>query len=90
MNHLEFWEADAILANIKYAYYNEWEVCRNQMYVIAQTQSRKKLSPKGILKLPWDEENTENIKENNTEVSAEDRARVIAKAQKFADQMTNE
>lgn len=36
----------------------DWERTRNLAYIIAQVNSKKKLSPEKIMKFPWDSESS--------------------------------
>ena len=49
-------EVDAFLSGMDDANRLSWEQTRMIMYTIAQSNSRKKLRPKDILPLPWDDE----------------------------------
>lgn len=35
---------------------NDWERTRNLAYIIAQCNSKRKLSPEKVMKFPWDDE----------------------------------
>lgn len=64
---------------IKYSYYahkDEWESQRLVAFLIAQTNSRKKLKLEDIIKLPWDA-NQNEIKE----YSLEERQKLEARAE---------
>lgn len=41
--------------NLEYSDFNTKEMSRILGYIIAQTQSRKKLKPNEIMQFPWDE-----------------------------------
>lgn len=55
-----------------------WEQARLISYITAQTQSTKKLKITDIIKFPWEGEQV-----HNTQVSNEDRQRLIEKAKNF-------
>ncbi len=57
MDKCSVWELNDHYDNIKYADRNDWEQTRLLMYVIAQTNTSKKLDiKKDIMTLPWDNE----------------------------------
>ena len=49
------YEAREIARNIKFVDKIEREIGRYQLYVLIQSNSKKKYSPKDILELPWDD-----------------------------------
>ena len=54
LNELQQWELNTIVENIQYLDKNEREIDRYKLYVSIQSNSKKKLKPEDILKLPWD------------------------------------
>lgn len=73
MDKLQDYEVDAIISNIPYTDINQWEQCRLMVYTISQIMSKKQLSPKDVLKFPWDNNNKEV---NKTSISNEEIARL--------------
>lgn len=71
MDKLEDWELIELFQSLQYADTNAWEQTRSLMWIIAQSNSKRKLNLKSIMKFPWDEEYKEkhNIEITNDEVS---------------------
>lgn len=55
---MTWYEADAYLTGMEENEKISWEQTRLIMYAVTQCNSKKKLSPKDVLKLPWDNEKT--------------------------------
>lgn len=55
MDELEGWEVNTLIELIPYADRNEWEMCRQQLYLTAQVNSKKKLKPKDIMSFVWEQ-----------------------------------
>lgn len=53
------YELNEILKNYQYHFRNEYEQTRILSYIIAQSNSSKKLKPSDILKFDWDNQETE-------------------------------
>lgn len=68
MDIAETWEVQTILNFIPYADRNLWEVCRYQMFTVAQVNSKKKIQPKELMKYAWDRE----TEEKKVEISDEE------------------
>ena len=54
MFQLEDWEVNTLINLIPYSNRNEWEMCRQQIYITAQVNSKKKLKPKDIMEFAWE------------------------------------
>lgn len=70
-------------AAIKYSYYAEqsnWEQARLIAYVVAQTQSTKRINIEDIMKFPWEEDKKEK---EDTSISKEQIAALKAQAQMY-------
>lgn len=80
MNHLEEWEAQSIINNIKFVDKNEREMKRMELFVSIQSNSRKKLNVEEIFSLPWDEEG----KNRGTLISKEEQQKLRARAAELA------
>lgn len=65
--------------NLEYSDFNTKEMSRILGYIIAQTQSRKKLKPDEIIQFPWDE----NYKEKS--IHKVDTEEDIQRAKQFRD-----
>lgn len=55
MDDMKFYELSPILKNLNLSVKNDWEIARQLSYIIAQTQSTKKIKPSDIMQFPWDE-----------------------------------
>lgn len=56
LDEMTWAEVDAYLTGLDEAERTSWDQTRMIMYTVAQCNSRKKLRPKDILPLPWDDE----------------------------------
>jgi hypothetical protein len=69
MDKMQPWEVAEFANVIEYNNAAGWEQARSIMYMIAQVNSKKKLSIKDIIKLPWDSEGGKsNIEITNEEI----------------------
>lgn len=55
---MSFYELEALMENLYLVDKSPWEMTRTLAYIIAQVNSKKKLSPEKILRLPWDSESS--------------------------------
>ena len=55
MDEMTFWEINDLIENLPYADRSAWEQARLNAYVIAQVNSRKKLTQQDILKFKWED-----------------------------------
>lgn len=62
-----------------YAHKDEWEQARLIAYLVAQTNSTKKLKMSDIIEFPWEKESSEK----NTEITNADLERLKIKAQNY-------
>lgn len=58
MDELQQWELNTIVENIQYLDKNQREIDRYKLYVSIQSNSKKKLKPEEIMRLPWDDDKT--------------------------------
>lgn len=56
LDKMQMYEIPAILERLSFRYRDSWEQTRMIMYVIAQGNSKKKLTPSDLLSFPWDQE----------------------------------
>lgn len=56
LDEMSWQEIDAYLMGMEEAERNSWDQTRLIMYAVAQSNSRKRLRPKDVLPLPWDNE----------------------------------
>lgn len=71
MDRMEIYEISAIL---KYGYMKHkdlWEVGRYLVYVIAQSNSTKSLTPEGLMPLAWDKNKRKEITKEEIDRIAE-------------------
>lgn len=54
MDELEQWELNTIVENIQYLDRNQREIDRYKLYVSIQSNSKKKIKPEEVIRLPWD------------------------------------
>lgn len=79
LDEMEWYEINAIM---KYEYYStmdNWEAARMITYMIAQTNSKKKLTFQDIVKFYWEEEQ----EQHDTSISKEDIERLKIKAKQM-------
>lgn len=86
MDKLTDWEINDIVLNLPYLDRNLWETCRLNTYVVAQSNSTKKLTMQDIAKFKW-EESVET--ESNIEISNEDIQRLKEKSKLISNVMQN-
>ena len=58
---MKMYELNEILKNYQYHFRNEYEQTRILSYIIAQSNSSKKLKPSDVLKFEWDNQEVETI-----------------------------
>lgn len=74
---MEWYEINAIMKNQHYAISEDWEQTRFISYLIAQTNSKKKLKLDDIMKFYWQENQNDEVQE----VKKEDVNRLQRKAE---------
>lgn len=85
MDNLEQWETYYMVQNLQYTDTNSWEQCRLHLHTLSSMFSKKKIEPKDIMSLPWD-----NKKEKGTtEISDADILRLKNKASLIYGNNTN-
>lgn len=77
---MEFYEINVILKSIHLSYKEGWEQTRMMSYVIAQSNSTKKIRPTDLILFPWDRTDTES---GETSISTEDVVRLKKKAKQY-------
>lgn len=80
MDKMEDWELFELFKVLQYTDRNGWEQTRFISYLIAQTNSKKKLQVENIMKFPWDE----NHKDNNIEISDNEISMLKSLAKEYA------
>lgn len=75
-DEMQHYELNDIIDCLPYSDKNLWESNRINGYIIAQSNSKKKLSATDIIKFPWDEVELEK----NIEISNEDIQRLKEKS----------
>lgn len=77
MDDMKFYELSPILKNLNVSVKNDWEIARQLSYIIAQTQSTKKIKPSDIMQFPWDEGYKNRPKKEDVKITKEMRDRMI-------------
>lgn len=77
LDKMQWYEVDEVLCNLAEKERESWEQTRLISYVIAQTNSTKRLKPTDIIKFRWDNEG------KNTSVSKADMERLKKKTEAF-------
>lgn len=80
LDEMQMYEIDACLDGMSMCYKQDWEQCRMITYMIAQTNSTKKLKPSDIISFPWDKEDDT---EHDTFISNDDIERLKDKSNKY-------
>lgn len=76
MEDLKYYELKPILKNLNVSVKNDWEIARQVSYIIAQSQSTKKIKPSDIMQFPWDE-GYKNRPKKDVKITKELRDRMI-------------
>ena len=76
MDDMKFYELSPILKNLNVSVKNDWEIARQISYIIAQSQSTKKIKPSDIMQFPWDE-GYKNRPKKDVKITKELRDRMI-------------
>ena len=79
MDHMEFYEIDAILNSMQYRHRQSWEQTRMICYILAQSNSTKSIKPTDIICFPWDDDH----RSVDTSVNTEDIERLKKKAEQY-------
>lgn len=82
LDEMEFYEINAILANLYLKDKSSWEQTREIGYITAQCQSSKRIDPKEFMVFPWE-------KEEEPEVTEEDREEMIRELREMENKMNN-
>lgn len=78
---MQIYEVSAILEKLQYKNRDAWEQTRMIMYVIAQSNSKKKLSPSNLMTFPWEKEKQDS--DSSHEMTKEDAEELRKKMQEF-------
>ena len=76
MDDMKFYELSPILKNLNVSVKNDWEIARQISYIIAQSQSTKKIKPSDIMLFPWDK-GYKNRPKKDVKITKEMRDRMI-------------
>ena len=79
LDSMRLYEAKALLKYSDYSSRDSWEQSRLVAYLIAQTNSTKKMKPSDIIKFSWDNE----FNEENTGISNDEIERLRNKAKTY-------
>ena len=85
LDKMQWYEINAALKYSYYAFKDGWEQSRLISYLIAQTNSRKKLSLEDITKFYWEKEH----EETDTKITKTDIDRLNKMAQAYLNQKQN-
>jgi hypothetical protein len=85
LDEMQWYEISAALKYQYYAVKDGWEQARLISFLIAQSNSRKRLKMEDILEFPW--EKTSN--EHDTSISKEDIDRLRKEAENYIKNMNN-
>ena len=80
LDEMAMYEVKALLDYEYYSHKDDWEQARMIAWMIAQVNSRKKLSTEDITKFYWEKETQE---EHETAITKEDIERLRNKAEKY-------
>lgn len=69
--------------NLEYSDFTNKEMSRILGYIIAQTQSRKKLKPEDIMQFPWDKPDVKHTRKEDTKEDIERAKRFRDKFEKI-------
>lgn len=83
MDEMCTWEVNDMIQNIPYADRTNWETARLNAYVVAQVNSKKKLTQQDILKFKWEDMSDFKHEEHITEISDNDIKRLDELSKKF-------
>ena len=76
MEDMKYYELKPIIAKLNVSVKNDWEIARQICYIIAQSQSTKKIKPSDIMQFPWDE-GYKNRPKKDVKITKELRDRMI-------------
>lgn len=76
MDDMKYYELKPILKNLNVSLKNDWEIARQISYIIAQSQSTKKIKPSDIMQFPWDE-GYKNIPKKDVKITKEIKEKMI-------------
>lgn len=79
LDHMQLYEAKALLKYSDYSSRDSWEQSRLVAYIIAQVNSTKKMRPTDIMKFKWDNE----FDEEHTGISNDEIERLRNKAKAY-------
>ena len=83
MDEMQTWEINEMIENIPYTDRALWETARVNAYVVAQVNSRKKLTQQDILKFKWEDMGNFMHQEHIIEMSNEDIKRLEELSKNF-------
>ena len=83
MDEMQTWEINDMIENIPYTDRALWETARVNAYVVAQVNSRKKLTQQDILKFKWEDMSNFMHEDHIIEMSNEDIKRLEELSKNF-------
>ena len=86
LDEMEFYEIRALLKYEHYSHRDDWEQARMVAYMIAQVNSKRKLTFQDITKFYWEKE----AEEHDTSISKEDVERLKKRAESVIKELKQE
>lgn len=83
MDEMQTWEINDMIENIPYTDRALWETARVNAYVVAQVNSKKKLTQQDILKFKWEDMSNFMNEEHIIEISNADIKRLEELSKNF-------
>lgn len=80
LDRMEFYEIDALIDHFYLSHKEGWEQARMISYVIAQSNSTKKIRPTDLIQFPWDKMELEST---DKAISTKDIERLKKKAEQY-------
>lgn len=77
MDNIRYYELKPILKNLNVSVKNDWEIARQISYIIAQSQSTKKIKPSDIMQFPWDKDYKDKPRMQDVKVTKEIKEKMI-------------
>lgn len=77
LDEMQEYELKPIISKLNLCVKNDWEICRNIMYSVIQSQSTKKIKPSSIMVFPWDNNNGKQHVNKTKELTKEMKDKMI-------------
>lgn len=73
------YELDCIIEHSSYAHRQEWLMTRQQMYLLAQVNTKKRLKPEDIMQFGWELREKEQEQQKSSSNKEKERLKQLAK-----------